>query len=92
MSPGFSRQERVGDQRRVEEWESGGKEAGGELQSIQSPRFFCRKGKKKKRVQSQKKIKNRPDGFQVWLKREPIFEIFWKLEAPQLKDQKVLAL
>lgn len=70
----------------------GGKEAGGELQSIQSPRFFCRKGKKKMGALPKKKKKNCPDGFQVWLKREPIFEIFWKLEAAQLKDQKVLAL
>lgn len=47
-------------------------------------------GKEKKGCKARKK--NCPEGFQVWLKREPIFEIFWKLEAVQLKDQKVLAL
>lgn len=50
------------------------------------------RGGKKKKNGCRAKEKFRPDGFQVWLKREPIFEIFWKLEAARLKDQKVLAL
>lgn len=56
--------------------------------------ILLRGGKKNKTKKNgcRAKKKFHPDGFQVWLKREPIFEIFWKLEAARLKDQKVLAL
>lgn len=78
----------MGDQHRVE----GG---GAKKQAASYNRYNLldsSAGKEKMGAKPKKKKKNGPDGFQVWLKREPIFEIFWKLEAAQLKDQKVLAL